>query len=234
VVVAVVTLEASLLALVGVAGVVVASRLGARWLPFLLAGAAGWLLAQVLKQLLSLPTLNLPGGPAALVAAWWFPFFGAVLPGFAEELGKYVPLRWMRVSGREQALALGLGAGALEALVLALPGFVAPAAVHVTVIGLVIAVWERGWAVTFHAALATLDGAAVHLRRARWLVVAMVGHFLVDLPAGQYQRVVALHAPGAVTWIAVTEVLAPAVALAALALGRRLWAQAGAGGAAGQ
>ncbi len=221
-------LQAALLILVGLAAVAVASRYGGRWLPFLLAGAAGWVLAQVLKAGLSLPLAANPATAAAMVSSVWFPVFAAVLPALAEELGKYVPLRWMRVQAREQALALGLGAGAIEAVFLALPLLLNPVAGTTTLVGMLISVWERSWAVTLHAGMATLDGFAACARRGRWLLAAMAAHFLADLPAGQYQRLVALRAPGVVTWLVIAEILVPLLALAALALGRGLWRKAGA------
>ncbi len=226
-------LQGVLIILVGLVAVGVASRYGGRWLPFLLAGAAGWLLAQALKALISLPLTANPATAAALVTSAAFPFFAAVLPAFAEELGKYVPLRWMRVQSREQALALGLGAGALEAILLGLPLLIGAVPAGASAVGLVISVWERSWAVTLHAGMASLDGLAVYLRRGRWLLAAMAVHFLADLPAGQYQRLLALRAPGVTTWLAVAEILVPVLALAVLAWGRSLWRQAGAAPSAG-
>ncbi|HVB10061.1 MAG TPA: YhfC family glutamic-type intramembrane protease [Bacillota bacterium] len=230
-------LRVVLMLLVAVVGVVVAARAGGRrWLPFLLAGAAGWIVAQVVKTVFALPILMSHGASAAplIATAAWYPFFAALLPGVFEELAKWVPLRSMRVSDRGQALALGLGVGAIEVLSVALPLLFLPGASSATAAAVGVAVWERIWAVTLHAGLATIDGAAVALGRGRWLLAAMALHFLANLPAGEYQRLSLLGSPSARTVLIATEILVVAFALAALWIGRRLWRSAGEAASPGQ
>lgn len=223
-------LAALLTVLIVAVAVFLASRLGPRWLPYLLAGAAGWVLAQPFKGLTGLlaAVLLAPGkspqqAVGAIQHAWWFPLLVAALPAVFEELGKYLPLRWMRVHDRQQALALGIGAGAIEGLYLAVyaaTGLLGGAGLLQLTVGL----WERTWAIALHAGLATLDGASAAQRRGRWLAVAMAAHFLTGLAPGWYQQARAAHAPGAAILLAATEALTPLIAMGVLWFGRGLWA----------
>ncbi len=216
---------------VTVVAVVVAARLGrSGWWRFVLAGAAGWAVAQVVKGVLVAPVTLLGvrhGGAAQLAAHWWFIGLGALLPGVVEELGKYVPLRWLRVRNRGSALALGLGAGAFEALTLMAALFAPQLAAHETMAGALIAVWERFWAVALHAGEAALDGVAVVRRRIRWLVVAMALHTAADLGAAWYQHQTATGARGSALQapLAVAEVAVAALAIATWWWSARLWAK---------
>jgi len=228
----------TLVAVVGIALVIVAAivvavhRGGQGWWRFFLGGAAGWVVAQLVKSLLLAPfTLQaLHGGGAAaatlLAVQWWFIGAGALLPGVVEELGKYLPLRWLRVGNRGSALALGLGAGAVEALVLGAEVF-ALAGHGQSLAGALIAVWERFWAVGFHAGSAALDGLAVVRGQARWLVLAMALHTAVDLGAAWYQHAAAVSAPAGTLHAALllTELSAAVVAVLAWWLAGRLWAR---------
>jgi uncharacterized membrane protein YhfC len=207
---------------VGAAAVWAAARQGrAFWWRYLLAGAAGWLAAQAVKGLVALPVVvAVPG--AAL--RWWFVGLSALLPGVIEELGKYVPLRLLRVERRGSALALGLGAGAVEAVTVV--AGLAAAGHGETAAGALLAVWERFWAVAFHAGTAAIDGYAVVSRRARWLAAAMALHTAVDLAAGWYDHGRAVGAPPAALRapLAVAELGVAALAVVAWRLARRLWA----------
>jgi hypothetical protein len=125
------------------------------------------------------------------------------------------------------ALALGLGAGAIEAITI-LVGVLATAGlggVHEPFVSALIAVWERFWAVTGHAAEATLDGVAIVRRKGRWLVAAMAAHTLIDLGAAWYQHAEAVHASVAVVRLALgtSEVVLAVVAALVWVWGRRLW-----------
>ncbi len=222
---------------VGAVALYIAARAGGTgWWRFVLAGAAGWLAAQVVKSLVVAPLTLLAAGrggqaasaASALASHWWYIGFAALLPGVVEELGKYFPLRWLRVRARGSALALGVGASAVEALTLVASLGATAGHAHETALGALIAVWERTWGVTFHAASATIDGYAVWSGRARWLIAAMGLHTLLDLGAAWYQHALAVSAPHAVirAALAVTEVAALVIALLALWLGRRLWARA--------
>gem|GEM_PF-4819908 len=216
-----------------VVALVVAARQGKGWWKFLLAGAAGWLVAQWAKGLIVLPLAaayghgsGLARGSAILSTLWWFPVFGALLAGVWEELGKYVPLRWLRVDAYGQALALGLGAGALEALVLA-AGVMGAAGAGFggeTAGAALISVWERFWAIALHAGLATADGLAVVRRRVRWLLLAIGLHTAADLGAGWYQHTAAVHAGAAQAALLTAELVAAAVAVVTWMVGRRIWA----------
>ncbi len=217
-------------ALVGVGALVYATRLGKPWIGLVLAGAAGWLAAQVGKELTAILVAAavshgrpLSVGAAALSpAVWWFPFFGAALPAVWEELGKYLPLRWAAVALRERALVLGLGAGALEAVyvgALTAGGLLG----GVGAVQVAAGAWERFWAVVAHAGLGTLDGAAAYLRRPAWLGCAMALHFAADLLAGRYQQLRAQGAHGQLPVLVASEVVAALLALAAIGLGRRAW-----------
>lgn len=219
---------------------VLAVVFGAGWLAlrrgswaWLAAGAAGWLAAQAVKGLIVLPLLVGTGGPAsaatvaALAATSWFVPAAALLAAASEELGKYGPLRWLRVRDRDHALALGLGAGALEALLVA-SGLVAVGWSHggaEPVVGALLAVWERFWAVVMHAGLATIDGIAIVRRKVRWLGAAVALHFVGDLGAGWYQHLVARHAAPAtvVPVLYGVEGFTALVAVAAWVWGVRLW-----------
>lgn len=216
---------------VAAAAILAAARQGVGWWRLLLAGAAGWVAAQVAKGAVILPLAKLAGvGPPLVAVPWWLIGIGALLPGVFEELGKYLPLRWLRVSGRRASLALGLGAGGSEALVLAAGVAVAalthaPAAHAETLVAALIAIWERLWAVASHAAFATLDGLAVVRRRVEWLFAAMALHTIEDLAPAWYQRARAVHAGAATTHgaLVVAEVVVAGVAIAAWLWGRRAW-----------
>ena len=220
---------AGIVAVVLGAGLAALRRGGWAWLG---AGAAGWLGAQVLKGVLLLPLLAARGatGPAtvaALATTWWFVPGAALLAAGSEELGKYLPLRWLRVQTWDHALALGLGAGAMEALLLA-AGLLAAASAHgpaEPAVMAALAVWERFWAVALHAGLATVVGIAVVRRQARWFGAAVALHFIGDLGAGWYQHLVALHtpAPSVLPVLYGTEVWTALVAVAAWMWGLRLW-----------
>lgn len=205
------------------------TRAGWRWF---LAGAAGWLVAQGAKYVVLLPFLARAGagGVGALAASGWFALGAALLAGVAEELGKYVPLRWIGVPGRDAALALGLGAGALEAL-LVLVSLVTAAATIVSnpagLVGSLLPVWERTWAVATHAGLATVDAIAVVRRQVRWLLLGMALHTLSDLGAGWYQHLSAVGAPlGRIQAVLYgEEALIAVVAVGIWWLGRVLWRQ---------
>lgn len=187
---------------VAVAGVAVlillAGRFAVRWggWGWFLAGAAGWAVAQGAKYVALLPFLGRGGAP--LAASGWFALGAALLAGVAEELGKYVPLRLMRARRREAALALGLGAGALEAATV-LAALVASALTLLSpapgLAASLLPVWERFWAVTTHAGLAAIDAVAVVRRQTRWLLLAMGLHALTDVGAGWYQHLAAIGAP---------------------------------------
>lgn len=215
-----------------VGAVLLAARQGRGWWRFLLAGAAGWTAAQAGKSLFAIPLYAAYAGAAgmthgALVVAaqWWFPAFAALLAGLWEELGKYLPLRWLRVDRRGAALALGLGVGAMEALIVGLGilqlGLAGAAAGEGAVTAL-LPVWERFWAIAFHAASATIDGVAVVRRRLRWWVLAVALHTANDLSAGWYQSAAARHASTALP-LAVAELGAAAVAVLTWWIGRRAW-----------
>ena len=217
----------------GVAIVVLAAarlavaRAGWRWF---LAGAAGWLAAQGAKYVVLLPFLARagPGGVSVLTASGWFALGAALLAGVTEELGKYVPLRWMRVPGRDAALALGLGAGALEALLVLVSLVTAAATIVSNPAGLggsLLPVWERTWAVATHAGLATVDAIAVVRRQFRWLLGGMALHTLSDLGAGWYQHLSAVGAPlGRIQAVLYgEEALIAVVAVGVWWLGRVLW-----------
>lgn len=218
---------------ISLAAIVLAARQGDGWWKFLLAGAAGWLVAQWAKSLIVLPLAAAYGhgagparGSAVLATLWWFPVFGALLAGVWEELGKYLPLRWLRVDAYGMALALGLGAGALEALTLAagVAGAAGAGFGGETTAAAVISIWERFWAVALHAGLATVDGLAVARRRLRWLLLAMGLHTAADLGAGWYQHTAAVHAGNAQAALLTAELAAAAVAILTWQIGRRLWA----------
>ncbi len=220
---------AGIVAVVLGAGLLALRRGGWTWLA---AGAAGWLAAQALKGVLLLPLLTALGGTgpatvAAMAATWWFAPGAALLAAGSEELGKYLPLRWWRVPSRDAALTLGLGAGAMEALLI-VAGLLAVGAAHGPVEPLaaaLIAVWERFWAVALHAGLATIDGIAVVRRRARWFGAAVGLHFAADLGAGWYQHLIALHAtPSAILPVLYgAEGWGALVAVGTWVWGIRLW-----------
>ena len=216
------------------AAVVIARRQGGGWWRYLLAGAAGWVVAQAVKGVILAPAtvgaMHQGGATAVahMAAQWWFLIVAALLPGVVEELGKYVPLRWMHVEGRGAALALGLGAGALEALAIAASlAAVAGGGPHgETLAAAFIAVWERFWAVALHAGLATLAGLAVVQRRIRWLLLAMGLHTAADLGAAWYQHAGAVGATAGAQHNAllVAELAAAVAAIIAWVWGKRAWA----------
>lgn len=220
------------LAVLGVAVVValavVLARRHAPW-RWLVAGAAGWLAAQGLKYVVVLPVLLAGGTPALLrlEGLGWFAVGGALLAGVTEELGKYVPARWLRAATRAEGLALGLGAGALEALVIGIQLVVVAGSPGGggTLVGALLPVWERAWAVTTHAGLGMIDGLAVVRRQGRWLVWAIGLHTVADLGAGWYQHLAASRAPGVLLVRALygAEVWSALSALAIWWIALRLW-----------
>ena len=209
---------------VGAAAVALAARQGGSgWWRFLLAGAAFWLAAQVVRGAAALPLSR--GGPA-LAGRWWVLGLGALLAAVFEQLGQYVPLRWLRAERWGSALALGLGVGAMQALSLA-GGLVAAAG---TLGGpgpaaALSAVWGRFWTAAFHAGSAAVDGHAAASRHARWLLAAMGLQTAVGLSAAWYQHAAVAGGPAPRIGLPLAVADAALAALAALAwwLGRRLW-----------
>lgn len=214
------------IAAVVVSAVVVSARQGKGWWVFLLVGALGWVLAQAGKDILLLPII-LADRSAILSTQLWYIPLAALLPGVVEELGKYLPLRMLHVRTRNMALALGLGAGAMEAITI-LVGVLAIAGVggvHEPFVSALIAMWERFWAVTGHAAEAALDGLAIVRRQGRWLLAAIAAHTAIDLGAAWYQHTEAVHASVAVVRLSLgtSEVVLAAVAVLVWIWGERLW-----------
>jgi hypothetical protein len=197
-----------------------------------LAGAAGWGAAQVAKLLsaLLLAVALAPGRRLAEAVSGlappspWYVLAGAALPAFWEQAASYGVLCRLGTgaagsSGFRRGLAVGLGAGAAEALVV---GAAMQPLARTPTHGLALAVWawERAWSAALHGGLGTLAGAAAARGSARPLVLAMALHFLAELPLGRLQQVVAAGGTGWPGTVVGAESLLALAALAALGLGR--------------
>lgn len=177
-------------------------------------GALLFFAAQVPKTFTALGALQLPQRISALPAdgwtrSWLFVAISAAIPGFWEELAKWLPLRIVRPVNWAAVISFGVGFGGFESVLLgintvvtALMAAVAPEILPAEAIAsftgpvqplllftALLAVIERAMAMALHAALAVVNARAVLLRRATLLLLAMLVHTVVDLLPAYYQLV---------------------------------------------
>lgn len=205
-------------------------RRGGRWLDFLAGGAAFFLFAMVLEQLLHALVLRSPLGQVLTGNIWLYGLYGGLAAGVFEEAGRFLAFKLLRRQERITALSYGIGHGGTEAFLLlgvtylnnlslfftlSHGGTLAPeltaALENLAAAPTVMYLWaglERIIAITLHMALSTLVFTAVTRPGKRWLFPTAV---LLHAAADFVTLVSAAYLP-----TAAVEALAAAWALAAV------------------
>jgi len=223
-------------------------RYGKGVLPVLLGGAAFFLFAVVLEQLLHAVVLRPgPGGRAALMERpFWYMLYGALAAGVFEETARFVSFHILkkRCGGIATALKYGVGHGGAEAILIGAVSMISTLALSIMAGGALaaqlgepvlaqaraiaqtqpalffVAGLERLLALGIQISLSVLVYYAVYERRRLWLFpLAVLLHAMIDCPAVLMQAGVLKN-----VWLAegVTAACMAALAALALALHKRL------------
>lgn len=211
------------------AGMLFLRRQGGRWRDFWVGGAAFFLFAMVLEQILHTLVLRSPLGQVLQSNIWLYGLYGGLAAGIFEEVGRFLAFKLALRNRRERitALSYGVGHGGMEAFLVlgvtylnnlylsslltkgeALAPELAAAVEGLAALPATIYLWaglERVIAITIHMALSVLVFTAVNRPGKRWLFPAAIGlHAAADFST----LVSAAYLP-----VAAVELLAAAWAL---------------------